>query len=84
MAKQNKTPLLDLHGANLLDVEDKVDRFITQAQSKNISEVRIMTGKGTGKIRAAVQKYLKLGGYHFHFEKSANGLDNAGILIVHV
>lgn len=84
MAIQNKAPLLDLHGENLLDVEAKVDRFITQAQAKGVSEIRIMTGKGTGKIRAAVQKYLKLGGYHFHYDKSSNNQVNEGILIVHV
>lgn len=88
MAKQNKTtskiPLLDLHGDNLLDVEAKVDRFLMQAQNKGINQIRIMTGKGTGKIRAAVQKYLKLGGYTFHYEKTENNQDNEGILIVHV
>ena len=62
----SKSPLLDLHGDNLLDVEAKVDRFLMQAQSKGLSQIRIMTGKGTGKIRSAVQKYLKLGGYTFH------------------
>ena len=76
MAKNNKalskTPLLDLHGENLLDVEAKVDRFLMVAQTRGLSQIRIMTGKGTGKIRAAVQKYLKLGGYSYHFEKSAH------------
>lgn len=79
-----KNPLLDLHGENLLDVEAKVDRFITQAQAKGISEIRIMTGKGTGKIRAAVQKYLKLGGYYFQYDKTSNNQVNEGVLIVHV
>ena len=88
MAKNKKTlfkaPLLDLHGETLLDVEAKVDRFLMQAQSKGVSQIRIMTGKGSGKIRTAVQKYLKLGGYAYHFEKSANNQDNEGVLIVHV
>lgn len=88
MTKKNKTllkaPLLDLHGDSLLDVEAKVDRFLIQAQGKGLNQVRIMTGKGTGKIRAAVQAYLKLGGYTYHFEKSANKQDNEGVLVVHV
>lgn len=88
MAKQNKTlsktPILDLHGDKLLDVEAKVDRFLMQAQSKGLTQIRIMTGKGTGKVRAAVQQYLKLGGYTYHFEKSANNQDNQGVLVVHV
>ena len=84
MAKQNKTPLLDLHGENLLDIEAKVDRFLMQAQNKGLNEIRIMTGKGTGKIREAVQKYLKLGGYTFHYERTSGNQVNEGILIVHV
>ena len=79
-----KPPTLDLHGENLLDLESKVDRFLTQAQNKGLNEIRIMTGKGTGKIRSAVQKYLKLGGYTFHFEKTSNNQNNEGVLIVQV
>lgn len=80
----SKIPLLDLHGENLVDIEDKVDRFLMQAHNKGLSQVRIMTGKGTGQVRTAVQKYLKLGGYTFHFEKTANNQNNEGVLIVHV
>ena len=81
---KNKSPLLDLHGEQLLHIEDKVDRFIVQAQKKGLSEIRIMTGKGTGKVLSAVQNYLKLGGYPFHFEKSSDNKINEGVLIIHV
>jgi dsDNA-specific endonuclease/ATPase MutS2 len=82
--KNNSSPVLDLHGDRLLDLEDKVDRFIMQSKNKGLSEIRIMTGKGTGKVLAAVQKYLKLGGYPFHFEKKSNNQINEGVLIVHI
>ncbi len=82
--KIKNIPTLDLHGDNLLDLETKVDRFITQCQAKNLTQIRIMTGKGTGKILRAVQKYLKLGNYPFEFEKMSNGQKNEGVLIVYV
>lgn len=80
----SKIPLLDLHGENLVGIEDKVDRFLMQAHNKGLQQVRIMTGKGTGQVRSAVQKYLKLGGYTFHFEKTSNNQNNEGVLIVHI
>ncbi len=45
-----KSPMLDLHGENLLDLESKVDRFLTQAQNKGLNEIRIMTDKGPAKF----------------------------------
>ena len=79
-----KLPLLDLHGSRLEGLEDQVDRFLMQAHQSGVHQVRIMTGKGSGQVRAAVQKYLKLGGYPFRFEKLPNGEENQGVLIVQV
>lgn len=77
-------PMLDLHGDKLFDIETKVDRFIVNSQDRGFSQVRIMTGKGSGKIRSAVQAYLKLGGYPFKFEKMSNNQHNEGVLIVQI
>ena len=77
-------PTLDLHGERLDGLDDKVDRFITQSQARGAHQVRIMTGKGSGQVRAAVQKYLKLGGYPSHFERLSNGSSNEGVLVVDV
>jgi len=87
MGKQTKAsslPTLDLHGERLEGLEDKVDRFITSSQSKGHHQIRIMTGKGSGQVRATVQKYLKLGGYPAHFERLADGTANEGVLIVQI
>ncbi len=84
MAKHTSLPTLDLHGERTEGLEDKVDRFITSAQSKGHAQARIMTGKGSGKVLAAVQKYLKLGGYPSHFERLPNGRPNEGVLIVQI
>ena len=59
----SKTPLLDLHGYKVEDVFDAVEAFLRRHQ--NARQVQIMPGKGTGKVRAEVERYLKLAGYHF-------------------
>jgi dsDNA-specific endonuclease/ATPase MutS2 len=80
---KNDLPTLDLHGHRMEGLEDSVDRFITAAQKKNQDSIRIMTGKGSGQVKAAVQKYLKMGGYPFHFERTVSGV-NEGVLIVSI
>ena len=77
-------PTLDLHGERLDGLEDKVDGFITSSQAKGHHQIRIMTGKGSGQVKAAVQKYLKLGGYPAHFERLSNGQANEGVLVVQI
>jgi dsDNA-specific endonuclease/ATPase MutS2 len=80
--QQKAIPLLDLHGFLVEDVPDAVDRFLMQAQRKGAERVRIMPGKGSGKVRAAVTQYLKLGGFPFENEKLPGGTVNEGVLVV--
>jgi len=75
-------PTLDLHGRTTDEVPDLVDRFLRQATERGVHQVRIMTGKGTGKVQSVVKDYLRLGGYHWHFEKTPTGTQNPGVLIV--
>jgi dsDNA-specific endonuclease/ATPase MutS2 len=77
-------PLLDLHGHRTDGLDLIVDRFIRRAQEQGHPSVRIMTGKGTGKVQSAVMDYLRRGGYPFRFAPQANGKKNEGILIVSI
>lgn len=83
-SKTATLPTIDLHGERLDGLVDKVDRFITLNQGKGHNQIRIMTGKGSGQVRAAVQSYLKLGGYPSHFERLPNGATNDGVLVVQI
>ena len=74
--------LLDLHGYDSEKALGALDRFLTQAESLKLKRFRIMTGKGTGKIRALVIGVLKRGGYPWKYEKLANGKTNEGVLVV--
>lgn len=74
--------LLDLHGYKSDQVEDAVDRFLVQLSNSNLKKARIMTGKGTGTVKAIVIRYLKMAGYQWSYEKLSNGKNNEGCLVI--
>jgi DNA-nicking Smr family endonuclease len=74
--------LLDLHGYKTDAVEEAVDRFLVQVSNSNLKRARIMTGKGTGAVKALVIRYLKLAGYNWSYEKLSNGKNNEGCLVI--
>ena len=78
--KEANYPTLDLHGKRTDEVFDLVDRFLTKNQNK--ARVRIMPGKGTGKVKSELTRYLKLGGYPWEYETLPNGQKNTGSLII--
>lgn len=59
-----------------------MEAFISRNANKK--QVRIMPGKGTGKVKALVIEYLKLSRYPWTYERLSNGQTNEGVLIVHM
>ena len=57
--KKNFRSELDVRGERLADALDVVSRYIDDAQLVGVSEVRILHGKGTGVLRAEIQKFLR-------------------------
>lgn len=76
------SPILDLHGRKVEEIFDAVELFLRRHADS--PQVRIMSGKGTGKVRDEVTRYLKLANYSWHFERLGNGSANEGVLIVHM
>lgn len=77
---KNSSPTLDLHGFKTDDVFDAVEKFLTR--HTNAKQVRIMPGKGTGKVKAKVEEYLRLANYPWKFERLDNGKVNDGVMVV--
>jgi dsDNA-specific endonuclease/ATPase MutS2 len=77
-----KIPTLDLHGFKTEDVFDAVEKFLLK--NAKVSQVRIMPGKGTGKVKGEVERYLKLAGYHWSAERLGDGRPNEGVMIVYM
>ena len=84
MGKKPNTslPTLDLHGRTTDEVYDALEAFIGREVARHSQRVRIMPGKGTGKIKAVVIEYLKQAHYPWQYETMANGNKNEGVLVV--
>jgi dsDNA-specific endonuclease/ATPase MutS2 len=80
--KNDRAPTLDLHGYKTDEVFDALESFLRKHESAQ--KVRIMPGKGTGKVKSVVTEYLKLAGYPFSPERLPNGQVNEGVLIVYM
>jgi DNA mismatch repair protein MutS2 len=50
---------LDLRGKYSEEIYDLIDKFLNNSIRYGLKEVEIIHGKGTGKLRTEVQKYLK-------------------------
>lgn len=50
---------LDLHQRTVAEVEPLLSQFISRALLRGLRRIRIIHGKGSGKLRAEVQRILK-------------------------
>ncbi len=75
---------LDLHGMTEEEAMNALDRFLTASQNSNLPKVKIISGKGTGKLQTLLKKILKNGGFPFHPEKLPNGKTNEGAFVVYL
>lgn len=50
---------VDLRGMDTVEAICVLERYLDEAMRANLSTVRIIHGKGTGALRAAVQQSLK-------------------------
>ena len=53
------SPEVDLRGMDSIEAISILQRYLDEAMRSNLSSVRIIHGKGTGTLRAAVQQELK-------------------------
>lgn len=66
---------LDLRGQRAEDALDALDRYIDNAYLSGMPFVRIIHGKGTGKLRQAIRDALR---HSPHVERWQSGLENEG------
>ena len=82
----NKTgtisPELDLRGLYTEEAVDKTDRFIHDAAISSLSQVRIVHGKGTGALKAAIHSLLKSHRYVKSYRLGNYGEGDAGVTVV--
>ena len=72
---------LDLHGATAVQAEGLLRRFLADAALHEYGCVRIIHGKGTGALRAAVQQSLKKNKFIKSFRLGVYGEGEDGVTI---
>ncbi|MCL2495242.1 MAG: endonuclease MutS2 [Oscillospiraceae bacterium] len=73
---------LDLRGQTVEECLMELDRYMDQALRTGIHEFTIVHGKGTGALRAAVQKYLKSSQFVKAYRLGVYGEGETGVTIV--
>lgn len=72
---------VDLRGMDAVEAICVLDRYLDEAMRSNVSQVRIIHGKGTGTLRAAVQQTLKKNKYVKKFRLGQYGEGEDGVTI---
>lgn len=72
---------IDLRGMDAIEAICVLDRFLDEAMRSNLSTVRIIHGKGTGTLRAAVQEELRRNKYVKKFRLGVYGEGEDGVTI---
>ncbi len=72
---------IDLRGMDTVEAICVLDRYLDEAMRANLESVRIIHGKGTGALRAAVQQELKRNRYIRKFRLGVYGEGEDGVTI---
>ena len=80
--KLNAMPTeVDLRGMDAVEAVIVLERYMDEAMRSNLSQVRIIHGKGTGTLRAAVQQSLKKNKFVKKFRLGQYGEGEDGVTI---
>ncbi|MGZ3657099.1 MAG: Smr/MutS family protein [Bdellovibrionota bacterium] len=77
-------PTLDLHGVVVDDVFDLMDRFLRREEANGADRVRILHGRGTGKIREKAMEYCRLAGHSPMEDKASSQWGNPGSFLLYL
>ncbi len=72
---------VDLRGMDAVEAVCVLERYLDEAMRANLTQVRIIHGKGTGTLRAAVQQSLKKNKYVKKFRLGQYGEGEDGVTI---
>ena len=75
------SPEINLLGKTVDEACTELDKYLDDAALAHLEQVRIVHGKGTGALRAGVQKYLKRNKHVKSFRLGEFGEGDAGVTI---
>ena len=68
----NKSKTIDYHGKTVNETLNDLEQQINLAYQNNYSSLEIITGRGTGRLKAAVLEYLKGSDLRLNYQVSLN------------
>ena len=75
---------LMLIGQRAEDALDKLDAYLVEAYSSGMPFVRIIHGKGTGRLRQVIREALKNSVYVSSYEEGRDKEGGEGVTIAHL
>lgn len=78
----NVSTEINLLGMTVDEAVPQLDKYLDDAAIAHLEEVRVVHGKGTGALRAGVQKFLKKNKHVKSFRLGEYGEGDAGVTIV--
>ncbi len=81
---QTVSPELNVIGQNVDEAIYVIDKYLDNCASANISPVRIVHGKGTGKLREGIHTFLKKHPHVKNFRIGTFGEGEMGVTIVEI
>ena len=75
---------IDLRGQRAEDALDALDRYISNASMAGLPFVRIIHGKGTGRLRQVIREALKVNSEVKSFEEGGDKEGGEGVTVVHL
>ncbi len=79
-----KIPTLDLHGVTQDEVFDRMDRFLRREEANGSQCVRILHGKGTGKVKEKALEYCRLTGHKAKPDRQGKQPENPGAFLLYL
>ncbi|MBA4384918.1 MAG: endonuclease MutS2 [Anaerolinea sp.] len=75
---------IDLRGQRAEDALDALDRYISNASMAGLPFVRIIHGKGTGRLRQVIREALKVNSEVKSYEEGGDKEGGEGVTVVHL
>lgn len=78
------SPEINVIGQNVDEAIYVIDKYLDNCASANISPVRIVHGKGTGKLREGIHSFLKKNPHVKSFRIGTFGEGEMGVTVVEI
>jgi len=75
---------LDVRGERAEDALDRLDRYLSDAFSSGLPFVRIIHGKGTGRLRQVIREALKQSSLISRFNSGMDNEGGEGVTVAHI